>query len=179
MFRRLISGLFVLNFIACALFLPGCAGNKASTSQTPSAAVSEETPSDTGVLPAEEESLATAASTERPPGWQAFLYDDVYFKKGSAALQPEATDKLKQKAEWLQENLHINVVIQGHSDESGTAEYNFALADRRAGNVKSYLIGLGIAPSRMAVVSYGKEQPAVAGDPAKNRRVHFEIESLD
>jgi len=74
----------------------------------------------------------------------------------------------------------IGVIIQGHTDEPGTAEYNFALGDRRAGNVKGFLIQQGIDPSRLTAVSFGKELPAEPGNSeaarAKNRRVHFVIE---
>jgi outer membrane protein OmpA-like peptidoglycan-associated protein len=98
----------------------------------------------------------------------------------SYSLIPEAQEILIRKAEWLMAYPEINVIIQGHTDEPGTAEYNFALGDRRAGIVKSFLIQQGIDPSRLTAVSFGKERPAESGQNeearAKNRRVHFLIE---
>ena len=109
-----------------------------------------------------------------------FMYEDVYFKKGSAALTPEAKELLIRKAEWLHKNPEINVIIEGHTDERGSKEFNIAFGDRRAGAVKSFLIKQGIDRQRLNAVSFGKEKPI---DPrrtetakAKNRRVHFVIE---
>ena len=109
-----------------------------------------------------------------------FMYEDVYFKKGSYALTPEAKELLIRKAEWLHKHPEINVVIEGHTDERGSKEFNIAFGDRRAGAVKSFLIKQGIDRERLNAVSFGKEKPI---DPrrteeakAKNRRVHFVIE---
>jgi peptidoglycan-associated lipoprotein len=109
-----------------------------------------------------------------------FMYEDVYFQKGSYALTPEAKDLLIRKAEWLDKHPEINVIIEGHTDERGSKEYNIAFGDRRAGAVKSFLIRQGIERQRLNAVSFGKEKPI---DPrrteearAKNRRVHFVIE---
>ncbi len=66
------------------------------------------------------------------------------------------------------------VVVEGHADERGTREYNLALGERRASSVKDYLIALGIDPSRVETISYGKERPVALGHDeeswAKNRR---------
>ena len=109
-----------------------------------------------------------------------FMYEDVYFKKGSYALTPEAKELLIRKAEWLHKYPEINVIIEGHTDERGSKEYNIAFGDRRAGAVKSFLIKEGVDRERLNAVSFGKEKPI---DPrrteaarAKNRRVHFVIE---
>ena len=109
-----------------------------------------------------------------------FMYEDVYFKRGSYALTPEAKELLIRKAEWLHKHPEINVVIEGHTDERGSKEFNIAFGDRRAGAVKSFLIKQGIDRERLNAVSFGKEKPI---DPrrteeakAKNRRVHFVVE---
>ena len=109
-----------------------------------------------------------------------FMYEDIYFEKGRYKLMPDARELLLRKAQWLQKNSDINVIIEGHTDEAGSKEYNFALGDRRAGAVKSFLIGQGIQPSRLIAVSYGNEQPIATGGMeaarSKNRRVHFVVE---
>ena len=65
-------------------------------------------------------------------------------------------------------------MIEGHADERGTREYNLALGDRRANATKDYLVALGINPSRIKTISYGKERPAAIGSNetawAQNRR---------
>ncbi|CAB1056785.1 hypothetical protein D1BOALGB6SA_1524 [Olavius sp. associated proteobacterium Delta 1] len=109
-----------------------------------------------------------------------FMYEDVHFEKGSYKLMPEARKLLQSKALWLKKNSDLKVIVEGHTDEAGSKEYNFALGDRRAGAVKSFLIGQGIRSSRLIAVSYGNEQPidtsSMETAKSKNRRVHFVVE---
>jgi peptidoglycan-associated lipoprotein len=108
-----------------------------------------------------------------------FLTEDIFFEFDSSALLPDAQMILKKKAEWLINNPDVTVTIEGHCDERGTNEYNLALGDRRAESIKTFLMDLGIAGSRLNCISYGEERPV---DPrhneeawAKNRRGHFTI----
>ena len=109
-----------------------------------------------------------------------FMYEDVYFEKGRYGLSPEAQEILKRKAIWLMDNPDLNVILEGHTDERGSKEYNFALGDQRAGAVKSFLIKQGIESPRLIAVSYGNERPIDKGKTEKgrerNRRVHFVVE---
>ena len=109
-----------------------------------------------------------------------FMYEDVYFKKGRYSLYPEAQEILKRKAAWLLKNPDLKVIVEGHTDERGSKEYNFALGDLRAGAVKSFLIRQGIESPRLIAVSYGNERPIdnskAAKGREKNRRVHFVVE---
>ena len=90
---------------------------------------------------------------------------------GRAVVAANA-DILKKYPTWM-------ITIEGHCDERGTAEYNLALGERRAVNVRAYLLSLGISANRVRTVSYGKEFPFDPGknDTAwsKNRRGHFVI----
>jgi len=122
----------------------------------------------------EEEKLEEIAAKNQ------FIYEDIYFEFDKSTLLPMAQDTLKKKAEYLFNNTYITAVIEGHCDERGTNEYNLALGDRRAESAKSFLVDLGILPTRLTTVSYGEERPV---DPrhireawAKNRRAHFVIE---
>ncbi len=131
----------------------------------------------------EEERLSEAsaeADREMAAAMGMFVNEDVYFSKGSYSLSSEAQELLEKKARWLKKNPEISVIIQGHTDEPGTAEYNLAFGARRGGEVKSSLIKMGILPSRLTVVSYGKESPSYKDrnkeSRRKNRRVHFVIE---
>ena len=95
-------------------------------------------------------------------------------------MQPEARSILKRKAEFLKKYPQVSVIIEGHTDERGTKETNIAFGDRRAGEVKSFLIREGIERVRLIPVSYGKERPLDTGKTekarTKNRRVHFVID---
>lgn len=100
--------------------------------------------------------------------------DRVYFATDSSMIDSEAQSTLERQAAWLAQYPNVNVTLEGHADERGTREYNLALGERRAEAAKKYLVGLGVAPSRISTISYGKERPAVIGsDPsswAQNRR---------
>ena len=109
----------------------------------------------------------------------SFVSEDIYFEYDSSALIPEARDVLKRKAEWMRANPNVSAIIEGHTDDRGTVEYNLALGERRAVSAMSFMVDLGIPESRMTTISYGKEKPATPGNNEKawaaNRRVHFDI----
>lgn len=110
---------------------------------------------------------------------ERLVSEDIYFEFDSAVLIPEAREILKTKADWLRNNSGISIIIEGHTDDRGTPEYNIALGDRRAESVRLFLESLGVASSRMNTVSFGEERPVDPGQNetswAKNRRVHIEI----
>ena len=103
----------------------------------------------------------------------------VFFDYDRTDISAEAQRILDANAEVLKKNATWVITIEGHCDERGTAEYNLALGERRAGAARAYLVSLGIAGDRIRTVSYGKEFPF---DPAhteeawaKNRRGHFVV----
>ncbi len=89
--------------------------------------------------------------------------DRVFFDTDSSDLTMAARTSLENQASWLGQYPNLNVTIEGHADERGTREYNLALGERRANSVKNYLVALGVSPTRIDVISYGKERPAVPG----------------
>ncbi len=98
----------------------------------------------------------------------------VYFGFDKYDINSEFAQMLDAHAAFLRANPSIKVTIEGHADERGTPEYNIALGERRANAVKMYLQGKGVSADQLAIVSYGKEKPAVLGHDeaayAKNRR---------
>jgi peptidoglycan-associated lipoprotein len=104
---------------------------------------------------------------------------DIFFDFDSAMLTPEAVATLRRTLAWLIAHPDATVVIQGHCDERGSAEYNLGLGHRRAGAAADYLTKAGLEPARVRTVSYGKELPFALGhdeDAWKlNRRAHFEM----
>jgi peptidoglycan-associated lipoprotein len=93
--------------------------------------------------------------TERIPGVEV-----VRFAYDSDMLDEAARAVLRKNAAWLKQHEDAVVQITGHCDPRGTVEYNLALGQRRASSVRAYYISLGVAPSRLATISFGKEQPA-------------------
>lgn len=100
--------------------------------------------------------------------------DRVFFETASSAIAGEAQQTLDRQAAWLKQYGNVNVTVEGHCDERGTREYNLALGERRANAAKKYLVGAGVASSRVSTISYGKERPAVVGSDdsawSQNRR---------
>jgi peptidoglycan-associated lipoprotein len=105
----------------------------------------------------------------------------VLFQLDSAELDDAGRAVANANADILRKNPTWVVTIEGHCDERGTAEYNLALGERRAGAVKAFLVSLGITPNRVRTVSYGKEFPFDPGHTeeawAQSRRGHFVITS--
>jgi len=105
------------------------------------------------------------------------IFQDVRFDYDRFALKPEAKRTLSAIAGWLKQNTGRRVLIEGHCDARGTAEYNIALGERRANSAKTFLVEQGIADQSIATISYGKERPvcedASESCYAKNRRDHF------
>ncbi len=100
--------------------------------------------------------------------------DRVYFETDSTSLSPQARATLDRQIAWLNRNPTVRLIIEGHTDERGTREYNLALGDRRANMVKNYMTDHGIAAGRLRTISYGKERPVAVGSNeaawAQNRR---------
>ena len=107
-----------------------------------------------------------------------FEAEDIYFNFDEFAVSPDGKKFLDSKAAFLKAHPKLKVMVEGHCDERGTTEYNLALGEKRAGEVKKYLISLGIDGNRLSIISYGKEKPASSGHNedawAKNRRVHLD-----
>lgn len=102
---------------------------------------------------------------------------DVFFEFDSSALSADAQDALAVTSSWLRSNPGFNLLIEGHTDERGTQQYNLALGDRRANVARDYVVTLGVDPSRVRTISYGEERPSVVGSNESawelNRRAHM------
>lgn len=105
------------------------------------------------------------------------LFRDVRFDYDSSEISDEGMQNIEYNVEILRQNPSISLILEGHCDERGTAEYNIALGNQRARAVERVLRTQGIQVDRLRTISYGEEVPL---DPAhddlayaKNRRVHF------
>jgi peptidoglycan-associated lipoprotein len=107
--------------------------------------------------------------------------EDAYFDYDKASLRPDAVKALQADSTELRDILKdypsYKLTIEGHCDERGSAEYNVALGDRRAGAAKDYLVQVGIPATQLDVISFGKEKPVCEDhDEAcwqRNRRIHI------
>jgi len=105
---------------------------------------------------------------------------DAYFDYDKSNLRDDGRSALTQDAGVLKQlftdNTGLNLVLEGHADERGSAEYNLGLADRRATAAKEFLIEMGVSGEHLKPVSYGKERPQCTESNEtcwqKNRRAH-------
>ena len=103
--------------------------------------------------------------------------DGIYFRSGSAELDPNSESILDKVFETLNDNPDIEVEIHGHTDNTGGADLNRRLSQKRAESVKAYLVDKGISATRMTAKGFGPGRPIAPNDTpagrAKNRRIEF------
>lgn len=106
------------------------------------------------------------------------LPSGILFDLGKDVLKPSAKESLSKAAATLRDS-QTNIIIQGHTDSSGSDSINQPLSERRADRVREFLASQGVPASRMTAVGYGSSRPAVPNDTeanrALNRRVQLEI----
>jgi peptidoglycan-associated lipoprotein len=182
---------FAASTLAVAMLVSAC-GKKKPAAAPPPPAPPAETPRTTPTppppppaapretpqprTPTEDEIFSSKTldqlNAEKPLG-------DAYFDLDSQAIRDDARPVLQKDAEWMKRWGSTKVMIEGHADERGSAEYNLALGERRASAVRDYLVNLGIGTDRIQVVSKGKEAPICteSGESCwqQNRRGHFVI----
>ena len=88
----------------------------------------------------------------------------VYFDLNEYTVQTKYQKQLSAHASFLKANLKQKIIIQGNTDERGTAEYNLALGQRRSDAVRKSLNQMGVSDDQMEAVSFGKEKPKAEGD---------------
>ncbi len=111
---------------------------------------------------------ASAAVTEGP-----CPLSTVYFTFDSSGIEQSERDRLDANNACINKSKGKSVFLIGHTDTSGTEEYNIALSERRAQSVADYLARLGTDPAKLQVVPKGKTEPTGLGDD-KDRRVEFQ-----
>ena len=123
------------------------------------------------------DNLAAGYGAAGPGSVQEFnqtVGDRVFFDTDQTDLSQTAQATLDKQAAWLNQYNKYSFTIEGHADERGTREYNFALGSRRAQAVRDYLVAKGVSASRMRTISYGKERPVAVCDDiscwSQNRR---------
>ena len=140
---------------------------------------------DSAIIPtdlvADQDSLLTPRDP-LPPGWTdegAFyrgVMESVYFDFDRSAVATRERPKVEAAVKWMKENPAKRVVLEGHCDWRGTAEYNLGLGDRRATAVRKYLESLGVDSKRLEIISKGDIDAKEGGtdaEMAKDRRVDF------
>ena len=100
----------------------------------------------------------------------ATFKSDVFFNSNSSILKGGAYNELNRVANVLNQYPQTNVMIQGHTDASGTEQYNQKLSQLRAESVRRYLIQRQVSPNRLVAIGLGESQP-ISSNASQNRRV--------
>ena len=104
----------------------------------------------------------------------------VTFESNQAELKPDSAEALGKAVKALQENASLRVIIEGHTDDLGEAEYNLELSRQRAETVRQYLIDHGVDGERLQAVGKGETEPLVENTNerarAQNRRVQMVVQ---
>lgn len=107
------------------------------------------------------------------------MKDSILFDTGSTVLKTASQTTLKQIAEVMVKYPETNMVVKGHTDSVGSEEFNQKLSEGRAGVVKNFLIGEGVAAGRITSIGYGESVPVADNNTeagrASNRRVEIEV----
>jgi outer membrane protein OmpA-like peptidoglycan-associated protein len=104
----------------------------------------------------------------------ATFKSDVFFDFNSATLKSGAYAELDRVANVLNQYPDCAVQIQGHTDSSGSEDYNLKLSQKRADAVRAVLIQKGVNSGRLTSIGLGESQP-ISSNPAQNRRVTMVI----
>lgn len=166
-------GARILTMLAVLVLVAGCSKNEPDTGMvTTDSNYSANQTSTTATTT--DGSMAAGPMAGTQQDFVVNVGDRVFFDYDQHDLTAEARSTVERQAQWLKQYGSVSIVVEGHSDERGTREYNLALGEKRANTVRNYLIANGVDASRIQVISYGKERPAVMGSDeqswAQNRR---------
>jgi peptidoglycan-associated lipoprotein len=106
------------------------------------------------------------------------VLEPVYFDFDKYSIKPGERAKLQAAKDYLDKNAQYKLLLEGHCDWHGTAEYNLSLGDRRANEAKKYLVGLGVGADKLDTLSKGSEEANKNADDAaraKDRRVELVV----
>lgn len=137
-----------------------------------SAAIRDQVRLDQRTLEAQLAELA-AKKTERG---LIITLGDILFAVDQATLNADGVRMVQRLALVLQQNPNRTVLIEGHTDSTGTSQYNQVLSERRAMAVRDALLGLSVARGQVAVHGYGELYPIASNDTALNRQLNRRVE---
>lgn len=100
----------------------------------------------------------------------------ILFDVNKAAVQYEAKENLQKLAGILAKYDDTDILIEGHTDSTGSEEYNLDLSRLRAQSAANYLAGLGLNPGRFTIMGYGESQPIDSNETPKGRQANRRVE---
>lgn len=104
------------------------------------------------------------------------LTNDILFDYDSSALRPASRTTLNELAENFSQYPDNQIIVEGHTDSTGSDAYNQRLSEQRAGNVADYLIGQGVPSRNVVVYGFGESDPKSSNDTAEGRQLNRRVE---
>lgn len=104
--------------------------------------------------------------------------NDVLFEVDSTRVDSDGRQSLEEVADVLGEYDKTAVIVQGHTDSTGSDEYNQDLSERRAEAVERYLVSLGVDRDRLATMGFGEDSPVASNDSESGRRQNRRVDIL-
>jgi outer membrane protein OmpA-like peptidoglycan-associated protein len=123
-----------------------------------------------------QDELLQQLRAERTDRGMVVTLEDVLFQVNGADLQPGAQTELIRLADYLKRNPDRKIMIEGHTDNTGSSEYNLQLSQLRALSVESFLVGSGVSPDRIRATGYGETRPEAPNDSATGRQQNRRVE---
>jgi len=180
----IIMGMFVVALVLAQ----GCATQSGSgtgetqTERIVAPAIQDIPPKDLEVTPSRSRTIQPELAARNETGLPNGSLMDALFDFDRASLRPDALSVLNGNAKRLQGESVTRLQLEGRGDDMGSAAYNLMLGERRAENVKTYLVDLGLLID-ITTISYGKDRPLCSQDSSecfqKNRSVHFVVKEKE
>ena len=104
------------------------------------------------------------------------MRNDILFDTDSAALRSASRNTLNDLAENFRQYPDNEIIVEGHTDSTGSDAHNQGLSERRAASVADYLIERGVSPSNVTVYGYGEFRPKASNDTAEGRQLNRRVE---
>ena len=166
--------------VFAAIFIAGCASTSGSKETRTKTASAERSGSQVHTTGMGEAGRFTGSDGDRSfeiaPG-----SDQIYYFAFNNFDPTPYVKAIHAQAVYLKQNQRARILLEGHTDERGSREYNVGLGERRAGSVQEVLLLAGVNPNQIRMVSYGEEKPAMVGSSesahSKNRRVELIYEA--
>jgi peptidoglycan-associated lipoprotein len=187
------STIVTVGSLAILAALGGCAGRSGAWWEFWKTSSATEAPAEPATAPeptvatatpaAPQPATATPAEKAAPPaptsnGFVALPeITDIRFRPGQIGVVKSDLKKLDALVRWLKDKPGSIVMVEGHTDDLGSREANFAVAEKRVAAIVKYLVARGLEPERITTASYGPDRPLCVEKTdtcrAKNRRAHF------
>lgn len=180
---KLVSQTLCLVLASAALVLAGCSkkpDRPIPTQTAPMGSTATAAPTDLSTTLDANSGLTQRTDDFDPNGLNraALQGNSVYFDFDQSSIKASEREKLKAAKDYLDKNPTYRLLLEGHCDWRGTAEYNLGLGDRRAAAAKKYLLSLGVAADKLETLSKGSLEAAKNADDAaaaKDRRVDLVV----